>query len=381
MNKESTSKISSGPAKPDGQRQVPFGSNGIRLSTCEWLVVAVVCAAMLLFWPRLWERFEKFEPGPDRRLPYELSSDYWLYGQYCREACSQYETVVIGDSVIWGHYVSADNTLSAGLNKIAGREQFANLGVDGFHPAALGGLVKYYGRAISGKKVIIQLNPLWMSSAKHDLQTEKEWRFNHPRLVPQFTPKIPCYKESYSGRISIAVGRCVPLLGWTSHLKIAYFDNMDLPTWTMEHPYANPLAAVTLTPGAPPDDSLVENSSWIEKGRTKDDLQWVEPATSLQWRFFRQTVELLKARGNTVFVMVGPFNEHMLKNDSLNVYRKLKDEIGKWLSENKIPYYMPVPLPSEVYCDASHPIAQGYALLARQLFENDSFKSTILGGD
>jgi len=381
MGKESTTKISSGPAKPGEPRQVPFGSNSVRLSACEWLVVGVICVGMLLFWPRLWERFEKFEPGPDCRLPYELSSDYWLYGRYCRSACSQYETLVIGDSVIWGHYVSADNTLSADLNKNAGRTRFANLGVDGFHPAVLGGLLKYYGRAISGKKVIIQLNPLWMSSAKHDLQTDKEWRFNHPKLVPQFTPEIPCYKESYSGRISIAVGRCVPLLGWTSHLKIAYFDNMDLPTWTMEHPYANPLAAITLAPAASADGSLVENVSWVDKGLRKDDLQWVEPATSLQWRFFRQTVELLKARGNTVFVLVGPFNEHMLTDDSLNTYRRLKDEIGTWLSDNNIAYYMPAALPSEVYRDASHPIAQGYAILAKQLFENESFKSTILGGD
>jgi len=381
MGKESTTKISSGPAKPGGPAPVLFGSNSVRLSFFEWLIVAVVCLGMLLFWPRLWERFEKFEPTPDCRLPYELSSDYWLYGRYCRSACSQYETVVVGDSVIWGHYVTRDNTLSADLNKIAGRQQFANLGVDGFHPAALGGLLKYYGRAISGKKVIIQLNPLWMSSAKHDLQTEKEFRFNHPRLVPQFTPRIPCYKEPYSGRISIAVERLVPLFGWTSHLKIAFFDNMDLPTWTMEHPYANPLAAITLTPATAPDDSLVENASWVEKGMTKDDMQWVEPATSLQWRFFRQTVEMLEARGNTVFVLVGPFNEHMLKENSLNAYRKLKDEIGTWLSDNNIPHYIPAALPSEVYRDASHPIARGYAMLAKQLYENESFKSTILGGN
>ncbi|MFH1719565.1 MAG: hypothetical protein ABIF19_19610 [Planctomycetota bacterium] len=380
MQKECTTKICSGPAN---ESEAPFGSNGIRLSACEWIVVGIVCAVMVSFWPRLWERFEKFEPGPDCRLPYELSSDYWLYGRYCRSACSQYETLVVGDSVIWGHYVSADNTLSHYLNQNAGpgAPGFANLGVDGFHPAALGGLLKYYGRAISGKKVIIQLNPLWMSSAKHDLQTEKEFRFNHPRLVPQFTPEIPCYKEPYSGRISIAVERCVPLFGWASHLKIAYFDNMDLPTWTMEHPYANPLAEITLAPKASTDGSLVENVSWIEKGLTKDDLQWVEPATSLQWRFFRQTIELLKARDNTVFVLVGPFNEHMLKDDSLNAYRKLKGEIETWLRQNNIAYYMPAALPSEVYCDASHPIAQGYAMLAKQLFESESFKSTILGGD
>ncbi len=55
--------------------------------------------------------------------------------------------------------------------------------MDGFHPAALGGLLRYYGRDISGKNVIIQFNPLWMTSAKHDLQIQKEFHFNHPKLV------------------------------------------------------------------------------------------------------------------------------------------------------------------------------------------------------
>lgn len=378
MQKTSTANASTGAA---GKSEVSFGSNAIRLSAIEWIVVGIVCAAIASFGPRFWERVEKIEIGPDSRLPYELSSDYWLYGRYCRSDCSQYETLVIGDSVIWGHYVSMDNTLSACLNRNAGRERFANLGVDGFHPAALGGLLKYYGRAISGRKVVIQLNPLWMSSAKHDLQTEKEFRFNHPKLVPQFIPEIPCYKESFSGRVSIAVDRYIPLFAWTSHLKIAYYDNMDLPTWTMEHPYANPMAAITLAPAASNDESLVENKSWVEKGLNKDDMRWVEASTSLQWRFFRNTIQLLKARGNTVFVLVGPFNEHMLTDDSLNAYRKLKGEIKSWLDDNKIAYYMPPVLPSEVYCDASHPMAKGYAMLAKELCDSDSFKSAILGSN
>ena len=358
--------------------KIPFSSNNIRLSGRECIIVAIVCSAILCLGPVLWGRLEKFDPGVNYRLPYTLGNDYWLYGRYCRWACSKYETLVVGDSVVWGHYVSGDDTLSHYLNQNAGRDRFANLGVDGFHPGALGGLLRYYGRNISGKNVIVHLNPLWMSSAKHDLQTDKEFHFNHPKLVPQFFPKIPCYKDSFSKRISAVVERYVPFFGWTSHLRIVYFENMDLPTWTMEYPYDNPLGAVTLELATSENDNLEEHVSWEDKGIAQQDFQWVEPETSLQWCFFRQTIELLKTRRNAVFVVVGPFNEHMLEPDSYETYRKMKREIEMWLRQNNVAYYVPPVLPSELYRDASHPLGQGYAMLAKQLFENQSFKSTIL---
>ena len=363
--------------KKADQARVPFSSNNIQLSGREWIIAAIICSALLCLGPGLWGRLEKFDPGVDYRLPYELGNDYWLYGRYCRWACSKYDTLVVGDSVVWGHYVSSDNTLSHYLNQNAGKECFANLGVDGFHPAALGGLLRYYGRNISGKNVIIQFNPLWMISAKHDLQTEKEHHFNHPKLVPQFFPEIPCYKDSFSKRFSAAVERYMPFFSWTSHLRIVYFENMALPNWTLEYPYQNPMSAVTLNIPAPNDD-LQENVSWAEKGIAQEDFQWIEPAQSLQWRFFRQTVDLLRARKNTVFVVVGPFNEHMLKPDGYKIYQKMKSEIEAWLRQNNVAYCIPSVLPSELYRDASHPLGRGYAMLAKQLFENESFKSTIL---
>ena len=395
---------------PWGRGDVPFGSNYVRLPGREWVIVGIVFAAIFCLAPALWERFEKFEPGPDYRLPYELGEDYWLYNRYCRWTCGRYsagrltaETLVIGDSVVWGHYVPKDNTLSHYLNETGrrpvgsspalpgGRNQFANLGVDGIHPVALAGLLKYYGRQISEKKVVLHLNPLWMSSKKHDLQTTKEFHFNHPRLVPQFTPNIPCYKDSYSRKFSAVVERYVAFLGWTSHLRIAYFENMDLPTWTLEHPYENPLCSILDARYSILDtrrESRIQNRGsridqnehvpWTEKGIAKADFQWVELATSLQWSFFQRTVEMLKARRNTVFVLVGPFNEHMLKEKSHSAYRKMKSEIEAWLQQNNVPYYMPPVLPERFYRDASHPLSEGYDMLAKQLFENQSFKSSIL---
>jgi len=358
---------------PSNEPDVSFSSNCVRLSGCEWIFVGIITLTLFCFGPTLWERMEEFEPEPDFRLGYELSDDYWLYSRCCQWAASKYETLVIGDSVIWGHYVSQDNTLSHYLNEAAGREQFANLGVDGIHPVALAGLLKYYGHDISDKKVILHFNPLWMSSKKHDLQTEKEFRFNHPKLVPQFIPNILCYKDPYSKRVSAVVERYVPFLSWTSHLKIAYFENMDLPRWTLEHPYENPInAANQLNAG-------FENQvPWSERGITKKDFQWVTLETSLQWKFFQRSVELLTERGNSVFVLVGPFNEHMLKGQSIEIYRRMKSKIEDWLQQNNIACYMPQTLPSEWYVDASHPMSEGYAILAKQLFENESFRTSIL---
>jgi len=363
---------------PPNEPEVAFSSNCVRLSECEWIFVGIFASALFYFGSTLWERAERFEPEFNYRLPYELSNDYWLYSRYCRWATSKYETLVIGDSVIWGHYVAQQDTLSHYLNEINDRDQFANLGVDGIHPVALEGLLKYYGRDISNKKVILHFNPLWMSSKKHDLQTEKEFRFNHPRLVPQFIPNIPCYKDPYSKRVSAVVERYVPFLSWTSHFKITYFENMDLPTWTLEHPYKNPASAITLKIPTFKKDNRNENISWVEKGMNKTDFQWVELESSLQWKFFQKSVELLKKRGNIVFVLAGPFNEHMLNGESIETYRNMKSKIEAWLQQNNIAYYIPPSLPSELYVDASHPMSEGYAMLAKQLFENESFKSSIL---
>jgi hypothetical protein len=61
----------------------------------------------------------------------------------------------------------------------------------------------------------------------------------------------------------------------------------------------------------------------------------------------------------------------------------MKSEIETWLRQNNVAYCVPSVLSSELYRDASHPLGQGYAMLAKQLCEDQSFKSTILkvGGD
>jgi hypothetical protein len=264
------------------------------------------------------------------------------------------------------------------------------MGVDGIHPVALAGLLKYYGCDITDKDIILHFNPLWLSSEKHDLQIEKEFNFNHPKLVPQFIPNIPCYKASYSKKFSAIIHRYVVFLSWVSHLRIFYFDSMDLPTWTLEHPYENPLSIFALLSKQKPEDEKrkIENikqqtevpSSAIRtlSSEPGEDFQWVTLESSLQWRFFQHSVEILRKRGNRIFVLVGPFNEHLLRGKRLDIYLQMKRDIEAWLRQNNVPYYMPAVLSSGMYFDASHPSSEGYAELAKGLFENESFKLNIL---
>ena len=354
---------------------VPFGSNEVRLSPREWLAAAAVIAVVLALAPILWERVERFEPGPDYRVPFRLGSDYWHYSRTCRAAAARGRTLVVGDSVVWGHYVAAEDTLSHHLNELAGKERFANLGVDGIHPAALAGLIEHYGGAITDRDVVLHCNLLWMSSKRHDLQSRKEFAFNHPKLVPQLLVRIPCYRESDAGRLAIVVGRHLPFRGWASHLEIAYFDSLGLASWTLEHPYDNPLRRVTLelpSPNEAPSPEPVAEP-WTAKGMPRFDAAWVELETSFQWRSLRRAITTLRRRGNRVFVLLGPFNEHMLTEKSLAAYEARKSSIGEWLRENGVPHAIPSPLPSDLYADASHPLGEGYAEVARQLDRDEAF--------
>ena len=360
----------------------PFAANEVRLLPRQWLAALAILCTLFYLIPVLWERIEPLGPEPDYRVPYRLGSDYWIYSRSCRRVCSQDQTLVVGDSVIWGHYVGRRETLSHYLNELASREQYANLGVDGIHPVALSGLVEYYGRSIRAKNVILHCNLLWMSSPRADLQEESEADFNHPELVPQFFPAVPCYREPLSGRLGIAVGRHLTFFGWANHLRMAYFEDepelrrwTDFRTWTIAHPYDNPAGAVTLelpSPDEPPSPKPVAEP-WTRQGSVPRSFPWVELETSLQWRFFRQTVEILRARGNRVFVLVGPFNEHMLTPQSLKVYKGRLRDVEAWLQQNQVAHYVAAALPSENYADASHPLPQGYRLLAGQLFESPSF--------
>jgi hypothetical protein len=340
---------------------------------------------------------EKLDVEPDYRIPKDLSSDYWLYSRYAGQAAAAYDTLVIGDSVIWGEYVTRGQTLSHYLNELAGQQRFANLGIDGSDPVSLAGLVEFYAGGVKGKKVVLLCNPLWMSSARRDLQ-EPESQLNHMHLVPQFDSRIACHslwrqklsgiggvrlmlravlalrREKLSEHIGIAVEQRVPFEGWTTHLQQAYYRDadgtpLDIPNWTLKHPYENPFRP--LTRGLPPSDYRLhaEPIIWKARGIPAQDYPWIDLDKSLQWESFRRTVDILQRRGNEVFVLLGPFNEHLLTPASRDVYRKRKATIESWLKEKKVSYLAPLPLATDLYADASHPLAAGYEALAREVYK------------
>ncbi|HXP59732.1 MAG TPA: hypothetical protein VN829_04525 [Dongiaceae bacterium] len=376
------------PAQPGA----PFGVNEIRLNAWQWLAVLLLAGLVAVLTPGLWARVERFPTGPDYRLPYSLSKDYWLYGRRLRQAATPDKVLLLGDSVVWGEYVAPDGTLSHFLNQQAGAAgQFINAGLNGLFPLAQEGLLRYYGGALRHRKLILQCNVLWMTSPKADLSATKEEQFNHSRLVPQFWPRIPCYKADANERLSAVVEREVPFIGWVGHLQSAYFGQKSILSWTLEddggsppsypNAWKDPLSQITLTvPCAPEPDpdrgpASPRHKPWSGAAR----FDWVELDASLQWAAFQRLLELLEHRDNRVLVLLGPFNEHMIVQENRPAFRKTRDGIAAWLADHRIPHVVPETLPSELYADASHPLTGGYQLLAQRLYQDAAFRAWLEG--
>ena len=354
-----------------------FGGVEIPLSVRQCLLVAGIVVTVLALLPAVTEQAEPLPAGKDFRIPYALSGDYWLFSRLCGKDAQEGKVLVLGDSVIWGEYVAAERTLPACLNARAGRERFANLGVDGMYPVALEGLVRYFGRPLRGGRVVLHCNLLWLASDEHDLRAGREFRFNHPALVPQFLPRIQPYQAPFGDRVEAAVDRVVPFRKCVRHWRAAACDGLDLPTWTMDHPYEIAPSGGTSVSAASAAASAAQQpdaGDWQARGLKPQDFPWVDLAGSPQWQSFRRTVEILQERGNTVFVVLGPFNEHMLAPRSLAAYRRVKAETAAWLAAHADGLFVPEALPAGQYADASHPLADGYAALARALYDDPGFR-------
>jgi len=147
---------------------------------------------------------------------------------------------------------------------------------------------------------------------------------------------------------------------------------MDLHNWTLVYPYRNPAAALDLALPSPGRTLRHRPVPWTEQGIPQQDMDWVSTKTSKQYPAFQDTVRRLRARGNRVFVIVGPFNEHLLTEAGVQRYRAWRDAAAGWLASEQVPHVAPNPLPSDEYGDASHPLSAGYHRLADALFANQS---------
>ena len=352
----------------------PFASHEFRLSMRQWAVVSALVILVLTMVSPLWQRIEPLAVSKDHRMPYELSEDYWLYSRLGLAAAKRSRTLVVGDSVIWGQYVTPAETLTGHLNVLAGDSRFVNLGLNGAYPAALSGLIEHYCKTLCNQSILLHCNPLWLASDRHDLRaTTKRASINHPGLLPQFVPWLACYDAMIDERLQVVAERTLPYNSWAKHLRVAYFHNADIPAWTVEHPDRNPVTAITLKLPAPQARPRRKGVSWMASGLQRTAFPWVELDSSVQWDCFKRLLKVLTARGNRVFVCIGPLNEHMLTDQSRQVYLAVRSGMQNYLKDNDIPYVVPEVLPSEFYADASHPLSKGYELLARSLYEDSSF--------
>ncbi len=377
------------PTDPETPRFV----SEMRLSGPHWIVVLLMVLLVILVTPGAWKRIERFDTGPDYRIPYRLSSDYWLYERWLERARPD-QVAVVGDSVVWGEYVLPDGTLSHFLSASSGRpDAFVNAGVNGLFPLALEGLIRYYGGPLHGRRILLHCNVLWMSSPKADLQTPKEERFNHADLVPQFAPRIPCYKADFNTRLGRVLTRRIPFLAWVDHLQDTSFDQKSILNWTLaddgQEPqgfpniYRNPLSQLELSvPGPPPVDpdrgpASERHQPWFKSHGGPASFDWVNLDTSLQWGAFRRLLEVLRHRHNDVLVVLGPFNEAMVAESSLPGFQRLQEAITGELRREGVRWVQPAPLPSALYADASHPLTDGYRVLAQRLISDPVFQDWL----
>lgn len=378
------------PSAANAEPPVPFGSNELRLSAREWLIALGLVATFMIAMPRLWKKAEPFAINADYRIPYALSKDYWLYQRRLEQDAQPGKVLILGDSVVWGEYVRPDGTLSHFLNQQTGRPgRFVNCGVNGLFPLAMEGLVKDYGSAIHNMKVIVHCNVLWMTSPRADLSEPKPQSFNHSRLVPQFFPPVPSYDADANERLSATLDRHLPFFAWAGHLQNAYYDQKSIPRWTLEddgntpprypNAWRNPLGplhdGIPAEPANDPDRGprSRRHKPWNAAGGEPASFEWIDLETSLQWQAFRRVVKLLRARGNDVLVIVGPFNEHMIVPDQRPAYLSMRGRIVGWLSQNHFPVLAPATLDSDLYADDSHPLTRGYARLAEELDQDPRF--------
>ena len=170
---------------PPAEDEPPFvyGPNPLRLRGKDWaaagVLLVVISTAICLAWPAL----EEFDPEPDYRIPYDLSSDFWMYSRWCERAASDHEVLVIGDSSIWGHYVDAKDTLTGCLNRLAGESRFANLGLSGlpFCGPDIGGFAgDCDGELLVRWTQVGALTPFFRNHSAIGSRRQEPWAFGEP---------------------------------------------------------------------------------------------------------------------------------------------------------------------------------------------------------
>lgn len=349
--------------------------NGVRLTLREWLIVGVIVVIVLWGIVPFWHARSLRVTLPENfRLSYTLRDDYLLYRSVAAVSAAKHPTLFLGDSVIWGMYVKNDSTLTACLNRKLGRPECGNLAVDGLHPVALHSLLRHYGQPIRDRRVFLYLNPLWLTSPLYDLTADGDLSVNHPRLLPQFDPRLKPYHASLDDRCRAAWEQTFDFPALLHHARTAFFDNADFKKLLATKPQDPFLAKLSLdlTPDETkhPHNSLID---WYDAGIEDQDWPWLDLRDSRQWQAYLDTLAILQKQHNTVIPVIGTVNPHLQTPASLEKYRKIRQNtIAELTQLGYAPLELP-DLPSEEYGDASHPLAPGYERLAQFILDHSTF--------
>jgi len=348
----------------------------LRLNLSQWFVTVAIVVSVAWAAPSVWKWVEPFEETSDYRLPVDWSEDYWTYQRHVNEAAKS-KIMIVGDSVVWGEYVRPKEALHACLNKEMPGSVFANGGVNGMHPLALQGLIDWHTRGVQGG-LLLHCNLLWTSSIERDLQVDEAVSFNHPDLLPQFNSRIASYRANTERRLSTVIQERFGYRQLVRHWRVTNFAFQNIPAWSIEHPYELPWRRFRSTATPPKDKPHSKPVVWSKKIRRPLDLAWIDLKVSNQWLAFQRCVSIFQQRGNDLFVVVGPINEHCLTAESRERYHQRTAEVSRWLSEQNVCHIVPTTLPTDEYGDASHPLAKGYHSLALQLRSSVEFQDWVL---
>ena len=66
-----------------------------------------------------------------------------------------------------------------------------------------------------------------------------------------------------------------------------------------------------------------------------------------------------------------------LAPDNRAAFLAIRDGTAAWLAQEHIPHAIPEALPGQLYADASHPLTEGYRLMAKRLLAGPAFRQWL----
>ena len=150
-----------------------------------------------------------------------------------------------------------------------------------------------------------------------------------------------------------------------------------------------PISPPVISTGTPMDPTIGRRTGpWIGPTSYRPEGRFPPRATETmtseirgwqgaRWPYPDRLVRRLQARGNDVYVIVGPLNQHKLTEANRVRFLELENGAAMWLKKNGIQYWVADTLPSGSYADASHPLTRGYRELAEKMLDQESFTEWI----